>query len=298
MVTAKAVTIILYRGKLQTQIDQNQQQNAMTVFSSNARECANCKKPSSGTYCSYCGQKSDIQRLEINTLFHNTFKVLIDFDSKIFRTIKELSFNPGQTALNYINGARISYINPLKYCITVFALALALAVMHLSGQIDDTVNRINTWNDARLEQSGATNKAALVQEHARQKAFVEVYAEYLQPMQFVMIPFSALLLQLLHYRKNRNYAEVTSFLCYIFGHAALIIIPLILLMSLTGFISYFSLWVHSAILLLLFGYGSKIFFELTWPAWFITTTISIVIYFALIGLVITGAADLRLSGVI
>ena len=268
----------------------------MTVFSPHDGTCANCENTISGLYCNQCGQKANTRRLEIKTLFGGVFKALMEMDSTVFRTIKELTLNPGRVALNYIGGARVAYINPVKYCITIFAVALA--IMHLSGQIDQTVDKVTTANQEWQEQSKALSGPVLEQAKARRKATVEVYSEYLQPMQLILIPIAAFFLRLLHYRKRRNYAEVTSFLCYVFGHTALINIPILLGMILLGLLSYFNLWVFSAVLLVVFGYGSKVFFKLSWPGFLISLLLSTAIYFVLAGLMISGAAQLRMAGLI
>ncbi|MCK0068409.1 DUF3667 domain-containing protein [Kordiimonas laminariae] len=268
----------------------------MTVFSPHEGTCVNCENTITGLYCNQCGQKANTQRLEIKTLLGGAFKALMELDSKVFRTIKELTLNPGQVALNYIGGARVAYLNPVKYCITIFALILA--IMHLSGQIDQTVEKVTTANLAWQEQSKDLNDAVLKYAKARQKATVEVYSEYLQPMQLILIPIAALFLRLLHYRKRRNYAEIASFLCYIFAHTALINIPILLAMLLFGMLSYFNLWVYSAVLLFMFAYGSKIFFKLTWPGLLISLLLSTAVYFALAGLTISVAAELRMAGYI
>jgi hypothetical protein len=220
----------------------------------------------------------------------------VEFDSSIFRTIRELTLNPGQTALNYTHGARISYINPIKYCVTIFAITLA--IMHITGQIDQTIERIDAENAARLTQDQSLDSEAISIRQLYQKANLEVYAEYLQPMQFILIPIAALFLRLQHFRKKRNYAEIVSYLCYIFGHTALINIPIILGMSFLGLIAYYNLLIYSGFLLVMFWYGSKIFFELSWLRSFFSLLVSAVIYFILVGMIITIAAELRVAGLI
>lgn len=262
----------------------------------NMHECANCGSTLTGQYCSHCGQKSGTERLSLASVVSGAFAALTDLDSTLPRTIKELSVNPGKVAHNYVSGARVSYINPVKYCIAVFAIILAL--MHVTGQIDLTAERVTAANNARALEAARNGQTIPDAIQASQRATVEVYTEYLQPLQLLLIPIAALLLRLLHFRRQRNYAEVFCFLAFVFGHAALLNIPVLALMSLSGFLAYYNLWVYSGFLLIIFGYGAKVFFDLSVGWAIISGLISGVLYAVTMILLVTVASTLRLNGFI
>ncbi len=268
----------------------------MNSFPSDVTKCANCGAILGGKYCKDCGQKANTIRLELKALLNSIFKSFVEFDASIFKTVRELTFNPGQVSLNYIHGARIAYINPIKYCLTIFAITLA--IMHITGQIDKTIERIDAQNTASLELNKSLNTETTSLRRMYQKANLEVYAEYLQPMQLILIPIAGLFLRIQHARRRRNYAETISFLCFVFGHTALINIPIILGMSLLGLIAYYNLLVYSGFLLFIFWYGSKVFFELSWARSFVSLLISAALYFVLAGTIMMIAAELRVKGII
>lgn len=268
----------------------------MAVFISSDTECTNCKHALSGNYCSNCGQKGGTKRLELKTLVSDIFKAVVDVDTKVFRTIKELTLNPGQVTLNYIGGARVRYLNPIKYCFVIFAITLAL--MHLTGNIDQTVERVEFDNIERLEKERNLSEEALAETRAFQQATLEVYTEYLQPIQFILIPIAAFFLRWMHYKRRRNYIEIVSFLSYVFAHAALMSIPILLGMTLLGEISNFSLWIYSALSLIFIGYGAKVFFGLSWVRLFLSLLIYVPLYIVLVGILMSAAASLRISGII
>jgi len=266
------------------------------TFQANMSECSNCGGKLTGPYCSHCGQKAGTTRLSVTGIARGAFNALTDLDSKLPRTVLELTLNPGQVALNYVKGARVAYVNPVKYCIAVFAVILAL--MHVTGQIDLTAERVTAANNARALEAASSGQAVPAAIQASQRATVEVYTEYLQPLQLLLIPIAAFLLRLLHFRKKRNYAEVFCFLAFVFGHAALLNIPVIALMSLSGFLAYYNLWVYSGFLLIIFGYGAKVFFDLSVVWAIISGLVSGALYAVTMIMLVTLASALRLNGII
>ena len=96
-----------------------------------AARCLNCDAPLGGQHCHDCGQLHRRPRLDVNDLAHDAFDNLVGLDTKVWRTMRDLTLRPGQAALAYVNGHRARYINPLKYL--VFAVALLFVVIGIVG---------------------------------------------------------------------------------------------------------------------------------------------------------------------
>ena len=82
------------------------------------KKCKNCGTSLAGEYCAGCGQK-DVDLLEFKKLIKDFFDHHLDWDSRLFRTIKYLITSPGYLTTQYWNGKRVIYVPPFKlYLIT------------------------------------------------------------------------------------------------------------------------------------------------------------------------------------
>lgn len=77
------------------------------------KECKNCGAKIDDLYCSTCGQK-DINILETKEFFKDFFSDVLDFDSRFYKSLKYLIFNPGFLTTEYWLGKKNKYIPPIK----------------------------------------------------------------------------------------------------------------------------------------------------------------------------------------
>lgn len=75
--------------------------------------CKNCGNDFKGNYCSDCGQKSGIERLNLKYLLHNLFHATTHLDAGYIHTIKELTFRPGHFIREYLKGKRSHHGDPV-----------------------------------------------------------------------------------------------------------------------------------------------------------------------------------------
>ena len=175
-----------------------------TADSSIRKACANCGAPLTGAFCSVCGQKADTQRLSLQTLAGNLLRAIYDMDSKVWRTILDLTKNPGQVALDYIHGGRVRYVNPVKYFITVYAISIALSVV--TGELDQSIQysqQQGGYGELNEEQK------ALVQEGLADVN--EMLTKRMDLVAFLMVPLIAVFTRLHNFRSGKNLAETLSF---------------------------------------------------------------------------------------
>lgn len=227
-------------------------------------ECANCGTSFKGFFCPACGQKADTGRLSLKTMSANLFRVIYDMDSKVWRTIADLTRNPGQVALDYIAGGRVRYINPVKYFITVYAISITLSVV--TGELEQN-----------LEFSQYRGGIEDLEEEVREEVEKDIaqvsdmLRNRMDLVTFLMVPITAILMRLHNFRAGKNLAETLTFQCFIWGHFALLSIPLIP----TIYISpTFNFWIKSLLLLAMFYYAIKVFYDRSW----LRSTLSLVFF--------------------
>ena len=87
------------------------------------QSCPECETVLAGKYCHECGEKPpDAHDLTLKHFFHHGLHELTHFDSKIFRTLKTLIFDPGVLTADYLAGRKKRYVMPLRLFLVIFAL--------------------------------------------------------------------------------------------------------------------------------------------------------------------------------
>ncbi|OZC03320.1 DUF3667 domain-containing protein [Rubricoccus marinus] len=229
--------------------------------------CANCDAVQVGAYCPGCGQHQSNSRLTLRRLWTEFASRAFNVNRGLLATVVELTKHPGQVPLDYVEGKRQRYTNPLTY------LFLASAVSLFMLQFSDATLREQMQEQiARQEASRAATAPPSVAEetttgvphdhdgdgiadHADDPrvdlfraeldvlmadggaTYVERVMEMMRRYQsFLMlllcVPF-ALLLRLL-FGPKRNLAEISVFSLYVVGHAILLlafITPLLIRMG-------------------------------------------------------------------
>lgn len=92
----------------------------------NQDACGNCGAPLYEQFCQNCGQRR-AEKISISRVLRDGFGRLLDLDTGILFTFRELSLRPGAFVRGYLAGKRQSCTNPLKYCfivVTVYALTI------------------------------------------------------------------------------------------------------------------------------------------------------------------------------
>jgi hypothetical protein len=88
-------------------------------------ECPNCGHPLelSDRYCPSCSQANSTKHLTMKDFFDEFFADLVNFDTRLVRTLYTLLWKPGRISKDFIAGKRMSYVNP-------FRLLLSLAIIY------------------------------------------------------------------------------------------------------------------------------------------------------------------------
>jgi len=101
-------------------------------------KCKNCNtKISDGyNYCMFCGQKTDVGRLNFRQLLNDIWIAFISTDKGILLLIKHLTYKPGLVARDYVLGQRKKYFNPFNYLAIMVAIAFYFILQFEKISID------------------------------------------------------------------------------------------------------------------------------------------------------------------
>jgi hypothetical protein len=103
--------------------------------------CLNCGTALQGPFCHYCGQPDKNLIRFFPALARELMQDFLEFDSRFWRTLKPLLFQPGKLTRDYLDGRRFRYTPPLRLYIFssmgFFILAAMLAGSSISVQIDE-----------------------------------------------------------------------------------------------------------------------------------------------------------------
>jgi hypothetical protein len=85
-------------------------------------KCLNCQYPLIGDFCSQCGQKANLHKDSFWHMMIHFFGDYFHYDNKFWKTMRALFLSPGKLSLDYIQGKRATYLNPIPLYILVTTL--------------------------------------------------------------------------------------------------------------------------------------------------------------------------------
>jgi hypothetical protein len=77
-------------------------------------ECQNCGAAVSGRYCSACGQVADVRIPTLGHVLIDALGDILSFDSRLWRSLSTLAFEPGRLTNRYLEGQRAKYTPPFR----------------------------------------------------------------------------------------------------------------------------------------------------------------------------------------
>lgn len=111
-------------------------------------ECLNCGHPLefSDRYCPNCSQANSTKHLTMKDFFDEFFADLVNFDTRLARTLYTMLWRPGRISKDFISGKRLTYVNP-------FRLLLSLAIIYfLLLSIDQDFDRFDRYGGSTSDQ--------------------------------------------------------------------------------------------------------------------------------------------------
>ena len=105
----------------------------------------NCGQPLDVTdkYCPNCSQLNSTKKVVLKDFINEFLSGLINYDSKLIRTLYTMILKPGTITKDYINGKRVRYTNPFRF---LFSLAFLYFLMFT------LTNNFKSFNDLKLTE--------------------------------------------------------------------------------------------------------------------------------------------------
>jgi len=81
--------------------------------------CKNCEEPVQQNFCSNCGQKTKVDRINLSNLVSDLMEDVFQLNRGLFFTIRELFIRPGEMITGFLEGHRKNYFKPIAYAIVL-----------------------------------------------------------------------------------------------------------------------------------------------------------------------------------
>ncbi|MEN1784478.1 MAG: DUF3667 domain-containing protein [Bacteroidota bacterium] len=109
-------------------------------------KCLNCGHPldKSDKYCPNCSQANSTKKLVLKDFIDEFFSGLINYDSKLVKTLYTMLIKPGTITRDYIAGKRVSYTNPFRFLLSLAFLYFLMVTFNN--------NRFSSMDDFGLEE--------------------------------------------------------------------------------------------------------------------------------------------------
>jgi hypothetical protein len=240
-----------------------------------ASDCPNCGAVVSGNFCHDCGQETVLHPPSTREFLHEFIGHYVALEGKLWKSLLLLLFRPGQLTLEYINGRRVRYIQPLRLYLT-FSL-IFFAVVKFTGHDDVMADNEADAPPAATAPAATVKKGRMVREdkpgeiaegtaelrqgignvnahwgeqadrfarmspEERDKVMRTAFSSYVPYAVFLMMPLFALYLKILYLGSGRRYGEHLLFALHVNGFAFLALTLLMIVPDMFGIVS-FLLW--------------------------------------------------------
>jgi hypothetical protein len=104
--------------------------------------CLNCGEVLTGQHCAHCGQRASVRVISLWSMLTDLVGDLVDWDSRVWRTLRPLAFKPGWLTQQFLIGRRAAFTPPFR-----MYLILSL-VFFLVASFDDPGQAIQIGNGA------------------------------------------------------------------------------------------------------------------------------------------------------
>lgn len=237
-----------------------------------ATTCRNCGEILGGRFCHECGQKHVEGRLDTRAVFAQFFEALTESDSTLWQTLRKLTRNPGRVALDYIEGGRAQYLNPVRFLLVTFTIYIGLMVV--TGAQLDIASRVFIPGNDQPTDAAASSYA---------QSLISIIATQMDMIVLVVIPLLTLFIRFQYWRSGRNYAETFTFVCFVFGLGYLygsLTVPIQFVFG--TFTTVFKNLITAG----LFIQGARTFYNVGWGKAIIGGAITAILYLATMTIVI------------
>ncbi|MEQ9405309.1 MAG: DUF3667 domain-containing protein [Cyclobacteriaceae bacterium] len=170
--------------------------------------CKSCSNTFYGSYCNVCGEKViNPEDRKLRVFIGDLISALTFADSKFWKSIKVIAFNPGRLSLDFIEGRRVGYMKP----ISIFFLANLMYFIFPYFSVFNTslgtqMNSGFHWNIVRsMVKNELVDKGIAFDEY--EKKYNTKTTELSKLLLILMAVLLSLFLWITHFGKNRLIAD-------------------------------------------------------------------------------------------
>jgi hypothetical protein len=91
--------------------------------------CLNCGEVLTGQHCSHCGQRARVRVISLWGMLKDVTGDVLDWDSRVWRTLRPLAFKPGWLTQQFLLGRRASFTPPFRMYLILSVAFFLLASM-------------------------------------------------------------------------------------------------------------------------------------------------------------------------
>lgn len=171
--------------------------------------CKNCGNIVKDEFCSKCGQRSDVSRINFTSFINEVSQSFFQINKGFFYTLKELTVRPGNTLKEYLDGKRKNHFKPITYLITLSTVYFFITKM--TDQNTLIGDLVAGW------MNGASELNSNVEIPKIASWFLTNYAY----TTLLLLPIFSLASYIAFFKFNKTYLEHVVLNSYITGHQAI-----------------------------------------------------------------------------
>ncbi len=188
--------------------------------------CKNCNQSLQGNYCHQCGEKVvEENDFHFKTLVSESIGGLFNLDSKVFKSFYFLLLKPGKLTSNYIEGIRKPFMKPIQLFLVInvlfFLLLTQADILRIPSKYYFANDKANVLNNVS-RQSGIT-------ELDLRYKFDTNSANYSKAAVILLIPFFAVVLMVINYKRRLFFGKHIIFALHYFSFFLVFCVLLIVL---------------------------------------------------------------------
>ena len=119
-------------------------------------ECKNCSTEIEGPFCHFCGQRYHDHKESFGELAYEFVSDFLHFDSRFFKTVLPLIFQPGKLTKNYNDGKQRSQFHPIR--LYLFSSFVYFFLFFYFNNVGESFDNKNTQHTAGLIMDSARNE--------------------------------------------------------------------------------------------------------------------------------------------
>lgn len=200
--------------------------------------CLNCNAPltTSQKFCSECGQKTSLHRVNMHDVVHDMIHYFTHADKGIFQLLRSLVVSPGLVAKEYVEGKRKKHFPPLNFFLITAAIYLLIGgITSKYNASQRNTRNINYSTTQQITKPNNTKQAEGIRKMEKMINVGRFFSKYSNYVAMFAVPLISLLIWLFFLKGKYHYTEHLVANLYLIGFTnlfrCLFITPLILLLS-------------------------------------------------------------------